>query len=72
MTVMTRIAQHAVDSQIRALQRERRDWLTGRCLPEGRPGAPGAAGARHRRRRHGPLLRGLRRPPGWSSRGSAG
>jgi hypothetical protein len=35
--MLTKTARRAVNSQIRALQRERRDWLAGRGMPWGTP-----------------------------------
>lgn len=46
MTAMTKTARRAVNSKIRALQRERRDWLSGRMGWWGVPwcGGPGGSG----------------------------
>jgi hypothetical protein len=45
MTALTKTAQRAVNRQVRALQRERRDWLTGKLIADmGCWGAPWCTG----------------------------
>jgi hypothetical protein len=44
---LTKTAQRAANRQLRALQRERRDWLAGRWMPWGTPWCAGAASPYH-------------------------